>query len=191
MRSRWIGAFSALVALTALAAEARPLKLEPADPQPTGLTEGLAVQYAFPGDVKTLRDAYIALGIGAEPGQPLSGLNYSSGPGTPNALTSGQEMRVAARIKGFVRFDAAGVYVLELLTNDGLELTIGGEEIVKVDARTPCDPTGKVEVSVPEAGWYDLEALWFQRQGTSCLVMQWAPEGGSLGATPNAAFGYK
>lgn len=185
-----IGAVSVLLTLTALAAEARPLNLEPADPQPSGLTQGLSVEYAYPSDVKTLRDAYIALGIGAEGGEPLAGLNYSSGPDTPNALTSVQEMHVAARIKGYVRFDAEGVYVLRFLTNDGLEMTIGGEEIVKVDERTPCDPTGEIEVSVPEPGWYDLEALWFQRQGTSCLIMEWAPEGGSPEPVPDAAFGH-
>jgi len=190
MRSARIGAVSVALALAALAVDARPLQLEPADPQPSGLTQGLSVEYAYPSDVKTLRDAYVSLGIGAEAGRPLAGLNYSSGPGTPNALTSKREMRVAARIKGYVRFDAEGVYALRFLTNDGLEISIGGEEIVKVDERSPCNPSRQVEVSVPEPGWYDLEALWFQRQATSCLVMQWAPEGGSLATTPDGAFGY-
>lgn len=186
-----IAALAALVSVVALAAEARAQKLKPAKPQPSGLTQGLAVEYAYPGDVKTLRDAYVALGIGAERGKPLSGLAYSSGPGSPNALTSKQEMRVAARIRGYVRFDAAGTYTLDFLTNDGLQLTLGGRELVKHDERTPCASAGAVQVRVPEAGWYDLEALWFQRQGTSCLEMKWAPEGGGLATVPASAFGYK
>ena len=186
-----IGALAALISICALAADARAQKLKPAKPQPANLTQGLSVEYAYPSDVKTLRDAYVALGIGAESGAPLAGLDYSSGPGAPNALTSTREMPVAARIKGYLRFDAAGTYVLDFLSNDGLQVTLGGKEIVKHDQRTACASTGKVEVSVPEAGWYDLEALWFQRQGTSCLEMHWAPEGGSLATTPGSAFGYK
>lgn len=191
MRPVRIGALAALVSLCALAVDARPQKLKPASPQPSGLTQGLAVDYAYPSDVKTLRDAYVALGIGAKPGKPLAGLDYSSGPGSPNALTSGQEFHVAARIRGYVRFDAPGTYTLDFLTNDGLELSLGGRELIKHDERTPCGSAGAVQVSVPEAGWYDLEALWFQRQGTSCLQMKWAPEGGGLGPVPASAFGYK
>ncbi len=188
MKIARIAAVSAALALAAAAADAKPVKLKPAKGEPANA--GLKVDYAYPGDVKTLRDAYVALGIGAQPGKPLNGLNYSSSSSTPNALTSKQEMRVAARITGYVKFDAAGTYTLDFLSNDGLQLSLGGREIVKHDERTACGSTGKVEVRVPDAGWYELEALWFQRQGTSCLVMEWAPEGGGSQVVPSSAFGH-
>lgn len=182
---------AALMVLFTGAAMASPLKLKPADPQPDDVSAGLAVEYAFPDDVKSLRDAYISLGIGAEPGEPLADLNYLSSESSPFALTSGQELKVAARIKGYIRFDAPGVYTLETYSNDGLELSIGGEEVAKVDEKRGCDPIGAVEVSVPDAGWYDLEALYWQRKGGSCLIMEWAQEGAELETVPAAAFGYK
>lgn len=186
-----IAAVAAVAALCAGAVDARPLKLKPANPQPESVKEGLAVDYAFPDDVKSLRDAYIALGVGAEPGAPLEGMDYMSSKDNPLALTSGQETKVAARITGYLRFDAPGTYTLELYSNDGLELSIGGREVAKVDEKRACDPIGAVEVRVPEAGWYDLEALYWQRKGGSCLIMEWAEEGGELQTVPAGAFGYK
>jgi hypothetical protein len=181
---------TALLALCTGAAMASPLQLELADPQPADVSAGLAVEYAFPEDVKSLRDAYISLGIGAKPGEPLADFNYLSSESNPFALTSGQEMKVAARIKGYLRFDAPGVYTLETFSNDGLELSIGGREVAKVDEKRGCDPIGAVEVSVPDAGWYEVEALYWQRKGGSCLIMEWAQEGGALETVPAAAFGH-
>lgn len=189
--TRWIcGAVAAAMALFAAEAEARPLKLKPADPQPVALAEGLAVEYAFPDDVSSLRDAYIALGIGGETGAALTGLDYLSSEETPFALTSGQAEKVAARITGYVRFEAPGDYTLNLFSNDGLELTLGGREVARVDEKRACDPIGAVEVRVPEAGWYALEALYWQRKGGSCLIMEWASEGGEMTVTPAASFGH-
>jgi hypothetical protein len=191
MRMHRLAGLAAIAAFCAGAVVAGPLKLKPADPQPESVNAGLAVDYAFPEDVKSLRDAYIALGIGAKPGAPLVGLNYISSESEPYALTSEQETRVAARIKGYVRFDAAGTYTLETYSNDGLELSIGGREVAKVDEKRSCDPIGPVEVKVPEAGWYELEALYWQRKGGSCLIMEWAAEGEELSTVPDEAFGYK
>jgi len=184
-----IAGVAALVALCGGAVAASPLKLKPADPQPQSVSAGLAVEYAFPSDVKSLRDAYIALGMGAKPGEPLADMNYLSSQSNPSALTSGQETMVAARIKGYLRFDAPGTYTLETYSNDGLELSIGGSEVAKVDKKRGCDPIGAVEVSVPQAGWYELEALYWQRKGGSCLMMEWAEQGGELKTVPTAAFG--
>lgn len=186
-----ITAVAALMALCAGAVVASPLKLKPADPQPESVIAGLAVDYAFPDDVKSLRDAYIALGIGAKPGEALLNFDYLSSESEPFALTSQQETNVAARITGYLRFDAPGTYTLETYSNDGLELSIGGSEIAKVDEKRACDPIGSVEVSVPQAGWYELEALYWQRKGGSCVVLEWAEEGGELKTVPAAAFGHK
>ena len=51
------------------------------------------------------------------------------------------------------------------------------------------DPVGEVQVNVPEAGWYELQATYFQRMGTSCLIMEWGT-GGKMSLLPNAAYGH-
>ena len=66
----------AIIAVFAGAVDAREFKLKLANPQPENASAGLAVEYAFPNDVKSLWDAYVALGVGAEPGKPLVGLSY-------------------------------------------------------------------------------------------------------------------
>jgi len=176
--------------LLAAPACAAPLKLSPADPQPGTLAPGLSVQYAYPDDVRTLADASRALKEGGAPGTPLAGLDYWDSEAGDMALTSNREMHVVAGIRGFVRFDAPGVYAVDFLSNDGLRVAIGGQQVTVIDERTPCESGGINEVDVPVAGWYPLEALWFQRSGTSCLHMRAAPQGSAPDWMPNAAFGH-
>jgi hypothetical protein len=168
---------------------AGPLKLEPASPQPGSVKPGLSVSYAFPPEVKTLADAESALRKG-QPGAPLTGLDHWETEEGQPTLTSGQALRVAARIKGYVRFDAAGVYVIDFLSNDGLRAEIGGQTIAVIDERRPCEPGDAVEVEVPVAGWYPVDLVYFQRLGTACLHMRASPKGGKLDYMPDSAFGY-
>lgn len=175
----------ALVAATAWAA---PLKLQPANPQPTGLKQGLAVKYAYPPDVKTLNQAVQALKR-AKPGKPLAGLDYRDTADGDLTLTSDKAHHVAAEITGYVKFDSPGVYTIDFLTNDGLDISIGGQQVGYHNRRIPCFETQDVQVEVPQAGWYALEAVYFQRVGTSCLHMRAGK--GAPDWMPNAAFGYK
>ncbi|MCE8007516.1 PA14 domain-containing protein [Aestuariivita sp.] len=175
-----------MVAQTALAG---PLKLEPANPQPSGLKPGLAVVYAFPNDVKTLSQADQAL-KSAKPGRPLEGLDYWDTEEGGETLTSGQALRVVAGISGYVRFDAPGIYTVDFLSNDGLRAFIGGKKVAVIDERTPCEPGPATEVEVPVSGWYALKAVYFQRAGTACLHMRAAPQGSAPDWMPNAAFGH-
>ncbi len=97
-------------------ATAAPIKLTPADPQPAAdaLAEGLSVAYAFPPDVKSLRDAeYFAKE--AKPGEPLIGFDYIDTEEGEPTLTSGQSIQVVAKIKGFLKFDAPGVYQVDFI----------------------------------------------------------------------------
>ena len=183
-------AAAALLAVFAGAVDAKPLKLKLANPQPQSVASGLAVKYAYPKDVKSLRDAYVALGIKSEQGKPLVGLDYLSSDDEPMALTSAKETKVAADIKGYIRFDNPGIYKLEVYSNDGLDLSIGGKQIAKVDAKRACDPIGAVEVDIREAGWYELEALYWQRKGGSCLIMEWSQNGAELDTVPNKLYGH-
>jgi PA14 domain len=196
MRPTLIGAIAAIGLFFATAVTAAPLKLVLANPQPTAsqLKNGLSVRYGYAADgqhIKSLADAAATLRARSEPGPPLTGLDYRDTQEGERTLTSKRALNVAAAISGYVRFDKPGNYEIDFLTNDGLRVTIGGQQVGLFDGRQPCDTTRIVEVQVPEAGWYQLEALYFQRLGTSCLHMRIAPEGGSLNWVPNSAFAYK
>lgn len=171
------------------ALSAAPLQLTPANPQPSGLNSGLSVIYAFPSDVKSLDDAREALAAKGKAGPALVGLSYEDKHEGSPVMTAKFSTMVAADISGYVRFDAPGVYTLNVLSNDGAEVFLGGQEIAYVDDRRPCDPVGEVQVNVPEAGWYELQATYFQRMGTSCLMMEWGT-GGKMSLLPNEAYGH-
>lgn len=168
---------------------AEPLVLTPADPQPeaSALAPGLAVSYAFYG-VRSLEEAEGYLDE-AKPGPALQGLSYLDGSETDPTLTSDSAEKVIAAISGFIRFDAPGTYALELISNDGIVASIGGQQVALHDGVHGCESAGVHEVEVPEAGWYPLEATYFQRKGTSCLLMDWST-GGEMEPVPDEAFAH-
>ena len=181
---------AALTVGLTVAALAAPVMLTPANPQPSGLKPGLSVRYAYPSDVKSLAAARNALKYKVEQGAPLKGLDYRDTELGQNVLTAKRAERVVADIRGYVRFDAPGVYTIDFLTNDGLHAVVGGQVVGEFDGRQPCEETFAVEVEVPEAGWYPLNALWFQRTNTACLHMRAGPAGKRPKWMPNAAFGH-
>ncbi|KJZ23965.1 PA14 domain-containing protein [Tritonibacter mobilis] len=180
---------AALTVGLTVAALAAPVMLTPANPQPSGLKPGLSVRYAYPSDVKSLAAARNALKYKVEQGAPLKGLDYRDTELGQNVLTAKRAERVVADIRGYVRFDAPGIYTIDFLTNDGLHAVVGGQVVGEFDGRQPCEETFAVEVEVPEAGWYPLKALWFQRTNTACLHMRAGPAGKRPKWMPNAAFG--
>ena len=170
----------------AIAGTAEPLKLTLANPQPAALSSGLAVSYAN-GSVRSLRQA-ARLAKNAKPGIPLEGLDYWDTKEGEETLTSGQAKNVIAKITGYVRFEQPGIYTIDFLSNDGLQMSIGGQEVVFFDGVHSCDESDAVEAEVPKAGWYALEGLYFQRKGSACLHMR-----AGIGAAdwmPNSAFGH-
>ena len=173
----------------AVAAYAEPLTLTPADPQPDAgdLAPGLAVSYAYKS-VRTLEEATEALQDASE-GTPIKGLSYEDNNEGDLTMTSKSAQKVVAAISGFIRFDAPGTFEVDTLSNDGLVLTVGGQEVAFYDDVHACEPSGVTEVEVPEAGWYALEATYFQRKGSACLTMEWNVDG-ALGQVPDAAFAH-
>jgi hypothetical protein len=185
---------AALVAVlvTAAAPGLAQTVMTPANPQPDAgaLQPGLAVDYAYPSDVKSLNQAQSWASYGVEAGPPLIGFDYIDTAPGENALTSSRAEYVVAFIDGFIHFDKPGTYKLEFQSNDGLDVKIGGADVYRYDGRHPCGSSGWVEVEAPVAGWYPLEALFFQRLNTSCLLMQWEPPGEGAVWTPNSAFAH-
>lgn len=176
--------------LAPLGAVAETLTLIPASPQPSAgqLSAGLATVYAYPGDVRTIVEAKRALERSAKPGTPLAGLSYDDTSEGAPTLTATKAMKVAADISGYIKFDSAGTYTLDFLSNDGLEIFIGGQEVGFYDEVHACGYAGEVEVTVPTAGYYPLQATYFQRKGTACLMMEWGPDSDGLDLVPDNAF---
>lgn len=192
MKSTVIAVITAVGVLCATGLAAAPLKLKPANPQPSGVKSGLNVVYGYADEgahIKSLADARAVLKKSAERGAPLKGLDYRDTNEGEKTLTSKRALNVAARITGYVRFDEPGVYDIEFLTNDGLSAKIGGQRVGFFDGRQPCDSTTIVQVEAPSAGWYPLDAVYFQRLGTACLHMKMGPAGGKRRWMPNSAFG--
>lgn len=169
---------------------AQSVTLAPADPQPAAadLTPGLAVSYGYGGDMRSLDNAEAKLKR-AKPGPALRGLSYDDNTEGEKALTSDKAQKVAAAISGFIRFEKAGTFEVEFVSNDGIEASIGGQQVALNDGVHSCDPAGAVEVVVPQPGWYALEATYFQRKGTACLMMDWNADG-RMGPTPDSAFAH-
>lgn len=174
--------------LIAGAAFAAPIKVKPANPQPTGLKQGLAVKYATGNSFGSVDEGIRTLKR-AKAGEPLAGFDYRDTKDGEETLTSGKPHKVMADISGYVKFDAAGTYTVEFMANDGLIAEIGGEEVGYLGGKGKCRKSKPVEISVPSAGWYDFEAIYFQHKGTACLHMK-----AGIGKTKwmeNASFGYK
>ncbi|PSL21828.1 PA14 domain-containing protein [Shimia abyssi] len=191
MRSIVTTILAGALAIAGGIAMAQPIQLTPANPQPSGVKKGLKVSY-FTGErqVRTLSQARSKLKW-AKPGKPLAGLNYpDKGDGAP-VLTAGIPKLVVADINGYIKFDKPGIYKLEFFSNDGSQFWISGKEVAKLNMITACASAGRPEVSVPQAGWYDFKALYWQKEGTACLESEWTPPGGKRALIPNSAFGYK
>ncbi|MEP2534062.1 PA14 domain-containing protein [Shimia sp.] len=192
MRSIVTTVLAGVCAMLASVAVAGVIELTPANPQPSGVKQGLRVWY-FTGDrqVRRLVEAQSRIKKHRKAGKPLAGFNYpDKGKGAP-VLTAGISELVVADIRGYIKFDKPGVYKLEFFSNDGSQIWIGGKEVAKLNKITACASAGRPQVNVPKAGWYDFKALYFQKEGTACLESEWTPPGGKRKLIPNSAFGYK
>lgn len=180
---------SILALALATASHANTLTLTPANPQPKAadLAPGLAVSYAY-RSVRSLDQAESAL-KGGKPGPALVGLSYLDGDEGDKTLTSNQATKVTAKIEGFIRFEAVGTFEVDFISNDGIVASIGGQQVALYDGVHGCEPAGAQSVKVPSAGWYALEATYFQRKGSACLLMDWSVSG-EMEPVPDSAFAH-
>lgn len=191
MKHLIIAAAVAVAALTPVISWAQSVTLTPANPQPSAasLTPGLAVKYAsLSSDTRDLARAARAIDRKAKPGTPLRGLSYDDTNEGDPTLTSGKATFVGAEITGYIKFDSPGTYTLDFLNNDGLIMNIGGQQVARYDGVHACGYAGEIEVNVPQAGFYALQATYFQRKGTACLMMEWGASSDDLDFVPDSAF---
>lgn len=179
------------MSVVAGAALSAPLKLQPANPQPSPKA-GLNVKYIGTGNQhKKIRDLSQAKSMlsQAKPGKPLRGLDYRDTSKGEDVMTFDEAYNVAAEVTGYMRFDSPGVYELETWSNDGIEAWVGGQQIGRVTGIQGCEANQRTEVEVPKAGWYPLKIAYFQKLGTSCLMMKSGKKGERFTWTPNDVFG--
>jgi len=195
MKTKLIGVIAALGLAFATAASAASVKLTPANPQPSGLKPGLSVTYGWLGNppqkFQSLSGARSFVDSNGKRGAPLRGLDYRDTNDGDPVMTHKQHYNVAAKIGGYIKFDAPGTYDLEVWSNDGVDARVSGQSIGLFDGRQGCEPNQRVTAIVPKAGWYDLKLYYYQKYGTSCLMMKWAPSGSKMKWVPNSAFAYR
>jgi hypothetical protein len=160
----------------------------PVEPQPAEdqLEPGLSVAYVE----ENFRDLSEMMGGDGTPGEPLANLDATPGRGEP-VLTSGKSMGVGAFIRGLIRLDEEGTWTFRVHSNDGVQVTIGGQ-LVHVDPGVHSDTMSPpVLFEVEEPGWYAIEVDYFQRKGTATLQLLWTrPSGGAEEVVPPEAFAH-
>ncbi len=176
-------AFALCLALAAGTASAESAK--PADPQPeeSALEPGLAVDYYYL-KLDKLDELYGWLGNkNPDKGEPLANIDFVSGPSGP-VLGVDKGSLVAAIITGYVRFPESGQFKILALVNDGLRLWIGqdSEDPILEDPRKLSDRlVGPSDITVEAGKWYPLKLEYFQKKGTSALVLAWMRPGAQEG----------
>ena len=166
--------------------------LTPARPQPAAdmLRPGLAVTYYFNvfNDTREIPEwAEYRKGV---PGEPIPMLDYWVGDG--EVLTSGRVDEVGAHIQGLIHLSKAGRYTFSMHSNDGVDLKIGGKQIVKDSAVHKDRYSDLVNVAITEPGWYPLDLLYFEKRYTATLELFWLQPGesGQLNHVPAEAFAH-
>jgi hypothetical protein len=162
---------------------AMPVEPQPAEDQ---LQPGLAVSYVeeYYNDISEM------MGAEGTPGEAVANLDAQPGRGEP-VLTSGKSMGVGAFIRGLIKFDQPGTWTLLVNSNDGVQVTIGGQ-MVHVDPYKHSDAMSPpILFVVEEPGWYDIAIDYFQRKGTATLQLFWtAPDGAAEAIVPPEAFAH-
>lgn len=162
--------------------------LKPAQPQPAEgtLQPGLATEYL---NIFIRHVDEIEIAGKGKPGEPIEALDWANS--DQEVLTSEYAQGVGARITGFIKFPAAGTYVMTMNSNDGIRLTVGGKVIAE-DPDVHKDRYSEyAHVEITEPGWYPLYLLYFQRKGTNTLELYWQKPGEEVfDYVPPESFGY-
>ena len=153
------------------------------------MTPGLAVKY-FSRKFDRLRELRDWMNYKkGKAGPPLPSLDYADSNGT--VLTSTRDDLVGAEITGAILLSEAGTYKFKVLSNDGVQVEIGGKRLLKDDRPHKTRFSNQGTVAAGEPGWYPIRVLYFEKKGSAALQLHWAtPSGGGFAVVPAEAFGH-
>jgi hypothetical protein len=148
-----------------------------AQPDVATLKDGLAVRYYF-AKLNHIDElvGWMKVEDGIE-GTPLPMLDYKDSPG--NVLTTTNADLVGAHITGFIEFAEPGTYRLQVISNDGVRVTLGGEMIFEDPRIHKAEASPDLVFDVAEPGWVPLDILYYEKKGTAALQLLWMPPGAS------------
>ncbi len=157
----------------------------PADPQPqtSALKPGLAVDYYYL-KLDKLDELYAWLEHKKpERGTPLATLDFVANQQGP-VLGTDRGSIVAAIITGYVRFPESGQFKLLAMVNDGMRLWVGqgsNKPILDDPRKMSVRLVGPADITVEAGLWYPMKLEYFQKKGTSALVLAWMRPGAGEG----------
>ena len=156
-----------------------------ANPQPdaASLQDGLAVAYyASAFDHVNDLESWINY-RNPNVGTPIVGLEHRAGKG--DVLTSGSSDQVGAVISGYLRMPEAGSYQLQVTTNDGVRIHLGGARIHDDPKVGPERTLETTPFQIGEPGWYPLNIWYFEKRGSAVLEVLWkTPRSGGFTSIP-------
>jgi hypothetical protein len=140
-------------------------------PDPAAVKPGLAVTYYFNffRHIRELED-WMKFDKGRV-GEPILQLDYDVGPG--NVLNTTADNGVGALLEGMINFPTAGAYEVQMQSNDGVRLHIGGQKIIEDPDVHSDRMSDLVTLNIEQPGWYPLKLFYFERKGTSTLQLFW------------------
>jgi hypothetical protein len=115
------------------------------------------------------------------------GIDFNWRAGTPGPAVPGDHFQV--RWTGWLRAPVAGLYLLEVESNDGTRLWIDGQPLIEDWIDHP--PTRSDGLVYLEAGWHRLQIDYYEDRGTASIHLRWNyPFGQGMRMVPNAYLGH-
>ena len=177
------------VAALVIAGTAPAVALEGPEPQSATVEPGLEVTYYSKAFNRLREIPDWAKYKKGTVGPLLPALDYDSGSGP--VLTSTSKDGIGAHIVGLINLGESGTYQFKVRSNDGVQVTIGGDRVVKDDRPHTTRFSKAASLSVATPGWYEIVVFYFEKKGNSVLELHWAPpSGGGFTLVPAEAFGH-
>jgi hypothetical protein len=153
-----------------------------------GMQPGLGVNYYY-GDFGHVDEVVEFAGRkDATPGDPLPKLDYRGGEGKA-VLNQKHKNLVGVIITGFINFTSSGTHQLQIRSNDGIRIAIGGLTVYEAPEPHPNLLSDPVPVQVSEAGWLPIEIVYYERKGSWAIELMWQ-QNGKFVAIPETHFAH-
>lgn len=122
-------------------------------------------------------------------GKPILEINHQFGRGA--VFGSGTSRGIGIRMNGALHFPTAGTYVLQTLSNDGIDIYLNNNRVLADPTQHSDQLSAESHLNIPAAGWYPIQINYFQRKGTAALKLYWKTPGSNEKVTvPPEAYGH-